>query len=198
MRWGNSTRLISRSAVLAVAVAACGGTATPTAPPVGAPTQAGATQGTEPGTQQPGPGTPVENHATVVIGTETYEFSGIKCSILAPQYIQALSLYGDPQVTIVLPPTGWESQGDTYSPPQVEVKIGEEFQDGSADWIAGTSDSIPDSLMPDTSRVDSYTVPDTSVRPVTATGTATFVDGAVVVTGGSAEPVSGTFEVTCN
>jgi hypothetical protein len=50
--------------------------------------------------------------------------------------------------------------------------------------------------LPDgSSQIDSYTVPDG--RPVTATGTATFIDVEAHNSGADAQPVSGSFEVSC-
>jgi len=188
-------------------LAGCGSSATGTGESAGAsrapnaPATTGATSAPEasaPPAASSSPANPAAgplNTAVVTIGGERFEFSDVKCSIFAPRYIQAGNYGADPEVVIVLPPEGWESQGDTFSPPSVAVKIGDEFA-GGKQWLAG-DDGTP-ALKPvpaGSSRIDSYTVPDG--RPVTATGTATFIDIAAHNQGGAAPSVSGTFEVSC-
>jgi hypothetical protein len=191
--------------VVALGVAGCGGSAQATAtPPTSATTPTSAPEATSPPAgevteapaNQPGTG---PNSASVTIGGETYSFDSIVCSIEAPQYVQALSIAGDPQVSIVLPPDGWEDAGNAYSPPSVQVQIGEEFNPGAATWLAGDNGSVPSAIniSSNDSRIVSYEVSDTSSRPITSTGTASFVDVAAVMNGGVSSPVAGTFTVTC-
>jgi hypothetical protein len=183
--------------VLAIGIAGCGGSSTATgSPPSDATNATSAPAVSEAPVGQPGNS---PNSASVTIGAETYTFKNVFCRILAPQYIQAVSVGGDPQVSIVLPPDGWEDAGDTYSPPSVQVQIGEEFNPGAATWLAGDNGSVPPGIsIPESdSRIDSYQVPDTTSRPVTATGTATFVDLAAIIVGGASSPVEGSFSVTC-
>jgi hypothetical protein len=135
------------------------------------------------------------NTAVVIIGDDRYEFTGVRCDIFAPRYIQAGTYGEDPELVIVLPPEGWESQGDTYGPPSVHVAIGDPFA-GGVEWVAGDDGNWFGAGRPDgASQIDSYTVPDG--RPVTATGTATFSDRVALQQGGAAEPRTGSFEVTC-
>ena len=62
--------------------------------------------------------------------------------------------------------------------------------------MAQDNGSIAITPIPEgSSQVDSYTVPDG--RPVTATGTATFIDLAAHNQGEAAPSVSGSFEVSC-
>ncbi len=134
------------------------------------------------------------NTAVVTIGDERYEFTDVQCSIFAPRYIQAGNFGGDPEVSIVLPPEGWESEGDTYGPPSVRVTIG----NGATGqlWLAGDDGTPGFAPIPEgSSEIDSYTVPDG--RPVTATGTATFIDIVAHNNGADAPSVSGSFEVSC-
>jgi hypothetical protein len=134
------------------------------------------------------------NTAVVIIGEERYEFSDVQCSIFAPRYIQAGNFGGDPEVSIVLPPEGWESEGDTYSPPSVRVQVGDDVT--GQRWVAGDDGSpLLSPIAEGSSQIDSYTVPDG--RPVTATGTATFTDVMAHNNGADAPPVSGSFEVSC-
>jgi hypothetical protein len=94
----------------------------------------------------------------------------------------------------VLPPDGWESRGDVFSPPSVSVTVG-----SGADqtvWAAGDATAVTfQPGLEGLSKIDRYTVPDG--RPVHATGTATFIDSTAVAFGRDAKPVTGTFEVTC-
>ena len=190
--------------VLAIGMAGCGGSTPATGSPAsGATAATAATAATSaPEAPQASGGQPGNspNSASVTIGAETYTFKNVFCRILAPQYIQAVSVGGDPQVSIVLPPDGWEDAEDTYSPPSVQVQIGEEFNPGAATWLAGDNGSVPPGIsVPESdSRIDSYQVPDTTSRPVTATGTATFVDLAAIIVGGTSSPVEGSFTVTCS
>jgi hypothetical protein len=133
------------------------------------------------------------NVAVVTIGDDRYEFSDVQCSIFAPRYIQAGNFGGDPEVSIVLPPEGWESD-DRFDPPSVRVTIGDDV--GGQQWVAGDDGSVAITPIPEgSSRIDSYAVPDG--RPVKATGTATFIDLVAHNNGQPAPPVSGSFEVSC-
>lgn len=189
---------------LLLGLAACGGTGTDdpatqgptTAPDASAPPaatdQPDASAAPDPAT--PGAGAGDLNTATVTIGDEVFEFTDVQCSIFTPGYIQAGNFGGNPEVSIVLPPDGWESQGDTFSPPSVRVKIGDDVT--GLYWLAG-DDGIP-TLSPipaGASQIDSYTVPEG--RPVTATGTATFIDVVAHNNGQDAPSMTGSFEVSC-
>ncbi len=132
--------------------------------------------------------------AVVTIGPDRYEFTEVRCDIFAPRYIQAGNYGGDPEVIILLPPEGWESEGDTYGSPLVAVKIGDEATDG-VHWVAGDDGWFNDSHPAGKSQIDSYSVPDG--RPVQATGTATFSDQAAILFGRASGTLTGSFEVTC-
>jgi hypothetical protein len=190
----NLTRLGALGAVLAIVLAACGGAApaTPgaTSAPVssdGAPVPTG---DAPPSTTAPNPGGGQLNTAVVTIGADRYEFSNVKCSIFTAGYIQALTLDGDPGVVIVLPPPGWEAQGDVFSPPEVRVTIGSGAE--QEEWLATdqTRARVPDGSM----QLD-YNVPEG--RPVTATGTGTFVDVWAADLGRELVSVDGSFVVPC-
>jgi hypothetical protein len=199
-----TTALIAIGLGLALGLAACGTSASEapatTAPATTAPATDGAASppvtSDSPATAAPAnPDVGPLNTAVVTIGTDRHEFSNVQCSIFAPRYIQAGNFGADPEVIIVLPPEGWESQGDVFSPPSVQVKIGDEFAGGKL-WLAG--DNGTPTITPiaeGSSQIDSYTVPDS--RPVTATGSATFIDIAAHLRGENPAPVSGTFEVSC-
>jgi hypothetical protein len=206
MLHANVTRFAA-SGLLVIGLAACGGSE-PDAAATAAPPSAGASQApaasdapadseAPPASAEPATSADVGslNTAVVIIGDERYEFTDVQCSIFAPRYIQAGNFGADPEVVIVLPPDGWESQGDTFSPPSVQVTIGDEFAGGNV-WLAGDNGAPAITPIPEgSSRIDSYSVPDG--RPVTATGTATFFDLAAHNRGEDAPSVGGTFEVTC-
>lgn len=197
----------SGAIVLALGLAACGSSSTddPASPGAADVPVVPASQepGTAPDASIPTADTPTAaadpatgplNTAVVVIGDERYEFTDVQCSIFAPRYIQAGNFGGDPEVSIVLPPEGWEAEGDTYSPPSVRVSIGDEAT--GQRWVAGDDGSVAITPIPDgSSRIDSYSVPDG--RPVTATGTGTFIELVAHNSGGEAPSVSGSFEVSC-
>ncbi len=132
------------------------------------------------------------NTAVVTIGTERHEFSDVECSIFTAGYIQAGNYGADPEVVIVLPPPGWEAQGDVFSPPEVRVSLGSGMDEQV--WFAG--DQPPNGTsIPDGSTQLDYSVPDG--RPVTATGTGSFVDVQAILFGREWSSVAGSFEVTC-
>ncbi len=124
------TRLAAFTAVLAIGLAACGGSATEAPATQGASAAPASSDGPAvptadaPSTAAPNPGGGQLNTAVVTIGTERYEFSDVKCSIFTAGYIQAGNYGADPEVVIVLPPPGWEAQGDVFSPPSVQVTLG--------------------------------------------------------------------------
>ena len=186
---------------LGLVLAACGGGGPDVPPtqdatnPPDASSPSTAAPATEPpaapATDPPAPNIGQLNTAVVTIGDERYEFSDVQCSIFTARYIQAGNYGGEPEVVIVLPPDGWESQGDTFSPPAVRVRIG-----GGQYWVAGDDDGEAITPIPEgSSLIDSYSVPDG--RPVTATGTATFFDVIAHNNGEDAPSVMGSFEVTC-
>lgn len=202
MRHTAMTRWATMGFVLAFGLAACGGSGSEAPATQGATSPPDATappaEATAPPDATSAPGADPDvgplNVAVVTIGDERFEFSDVQCSIFAPRYIQAGNFGGDPEVSIVLPPEGWESEGDTYSPPSVRVKIGDDAT--GQRWIAGDDGTPVLTPIPGgASQVDSYTVPDG--RPVTATGTATFIDAVAHNNGGDAPSVTGSFDVSC-
>ena len=192
------TRLAAISTALAGALAACGGAAPDAQESQGVGSVPTATSGSAAASEAPAAtgGTPPEggpaNSAVVTIGNDRYEFTNVKCSIFTAGYIQAGNYGEDPEVIIVLPPDGWEAQGDTFSPPQVQVQIGSDF-DGMT-WFAGDDPPVVTPVADGTSQL-TYNVPEG--RPVTATGTGTFIDVAAINFGRDWEPVTGSFEVSC-
>jgi hypothetical protein len=191
--------------MIGLGVAACGGSAAESSATeeqaTGTPSSPEASIAPASGAASPGSAAPADpdvgtlNTAVVTIGADRYEFSDVQCSIFAPRYIQAGNYGGDPEVQIVLPPEGWESQGDTYGPPSVQVTIGDESAGGVV-WLAGDNGSPTIApIKAGSSQLDSYTVPDG--RPVKATGTATFIDLTAHRQGKDADVKSGTFAVSC-
>jgi hypothetical protein len=195
--------------VLILGVTACGGATTPdagtTVPDATVAADASApageaSQSSDPGqpdaTSAPeggGAAGPL-NTAVVTIGDERFDFTDVQCSIFTAGYIQAGNFGGDPEVSIVLPPDGWETQTETFSPPSVRVKIGDDVT--GQYWLAGDDGTPTLQPVPDgASQIDSYTVPEG--RPVTATGTATFIDIVAHNNGQDAPSMSGSFEVSC-
>ncbi len=207
------TRLAAFTAVLAIGLAACGGSASDapatqgasSAPPSSdAPATQGASSGPlssegpaiptadAPSSAAPNPGGGQLNTAVVTIGTERYEFSNLRCDIFTAGYIQAGNYGGDPEVVIVLPPPGWEAQGDVFSPPSVQVSLGSGLDEQV--WFAGDDPPTVTSIPDGSTQLD-YSVPDG--RPVTATGTGSFVDVQAINFGREWSSVAGSFEVTC-
>jgi len=186
---------------LVLGLAACGGS-DPSAPATdGAgdePVASAPPQDSEPSTAPAASAATAEgdaNTAVVWIGDERHEFSDVRCDILAPRYIQAGNYGGDPEVVIVLPPDGWESEGDTYDPPSITVTIGDPFA-GGQHWVAGDAGVATVNPIPEgTNDMGSYTVPDG--RPVSAIGTARFVDVAALDRGEETASVGGSFQVNC-
>ncbi len=201
MYFRQKTRWATIGLMLALGLAACGGSSSDatvgtsgsnetTEPAVTSGTSATTASTASAGNSDVGP----LNTAVVTIGDETYEFTGVQCSIFTEKYIQAGNFGADPEVSIVLPPEGWESQGDTFGPPSVRVKIGDDFS--GQFWVAGEDGSPAINPIPDgASTIDSYTVSDG--RPVKATGTATFIDLTAHNNGQAAPSISGSFEVNC-
>jgi len=193
-----ATRLPAIGTALALGFAACGGAATEepttggaTAAPAESRGPAATSVAGEP-TKAPNPAGGPANTATVTIGSDRYDFTDVKCSILTTQYIQAGNYGGDPEVVIVLPPDGWEAQGDVFSPPEVTVTIGSGIDQQV--WFAGDDPQVVKPL-PDGSTSLDYNVPEG--RPVTATGTGMFVDIAAANFGREWSSVAGSFEVSC-
>lgn len=198
------TRWVSIGVALALGLLACGGSssasttgASETIAATGS-TDATATAGSTETTSTTAPAATSDigplNTAVVTIGDDVYEFTGVQCSIFTAKYIQAGNFGDDPEVSIVLPPEGWESQGDTFGPPSVRVQVGDS-PTGQL-WVAGDDGSPAITPIPDgASTIDSYTVPDG--RPVKATGTATFIDLTAHNSGQDAPSISGSFEVIC-
>ncbi len=206
------TRIAAFTAVLAIGLAACGGS-TSDAPTQGASagplsSDAPATQGAStgplssdgpamptadaPSTAAPNPGGGQLNTAVVTIGADRYEFSNLRCDIFTAGYIQAGNYGEDPEVVIVLPPPGWEAQGDVFSPPSVQVSLGSGLDEQV--WFAGDDPPTVTSIPDGSTQLD-YSVPDG--RPVTATGTGSFVDVQAINFGREWSTVAGSFEVTC-
>ena len=198
-----STRLAAFAAPLAIALAACGGATSDAPATQGAssaplssegpavPT-ADASSADAPSAGAPNQGGDQLNTAVVTIGTERYEFNDVECAIFTAGYIQAGNYGGDPEVVIVLPPPGWEAEGDVYSPPEVRVTIGSGLD--QQEWFAGDRPPTQASLPDGSTQLD-YSVPDG--RPVTATGTGSFVDIYAALSGREWSSVAGSFEVTC-
>ena len=192
------TRVAAFTSALAISLAACGASAsdapaTPGASPAPLTSEGPAVPTADAlSTAAPSPGGGQLNTAVVTIGTERYEFSDVECSIFTAGYIQAGNYGADPEVVIVLPPPGWEAQGDVFSPPEVRVSLGSGMDEQV--WFAG--DQPPNGTsIPDGSTQLDYSVPDG--RPVTATGTGSFVDVQAILFGREWSSVAGSFEVTC-
>lgn len=126
--------------------------------------------------------------AKVTIGDQTFEFGNLYCVTLGGA-LGAVSVGGDPKVDISIPPENWESSGEDWPPPSVQVSSDEPYFTYDAD--AELSDQMTN-VEPGQSQVDSF-----STDGYHASGTATFFDAFADVSGTPQEPISGTFEVTC-
>lgn len=201
MYFRQKTRWAASGLALALGLVACGGSSSDSTTGTSGTSETTATTGSSGTTATTTTTAPAGNPdvgplntAVVTIGDEIYEFTGVQCSIFTEKYIQAGNFGADPEVSIVLPPEGWESEGDTFSPPSVRVTIGDESL--GQHWVAGDDGSPAITPIPDgASTIDSYSVPDG--RPVKATGTATFIDLTAHNNGQDAPSVSGSFEVIC-
>ena len=198
-----TTRMAAFTVLLAIGMAACGGAASDapatqgvsSAPPSSdgpAIPSAAAPSAAAPSTAAPNPDGGQLNTAVVTIGTERYEFSDVRCDIFTAGYIQAGNYGADPEVVIVLPPPGWEAQGDVFSPPSVQVSLGSGLDEQV--WFAGDDPPTVTPIADGSTQLD-YSVPDG--RPVTATGTGSFVDVQAINFGREWSSVAGSFEVTC-
>lgn len=128
-----------------------------------------------------------QNTATVTIGDTTYEFENLYCVTMGGA-LGASSVGGDPTVDISLPPEGWETSGEDWSPPSVRVQ----GDDPYLDFMAGGDVAMADDRLTDRSQVDSF-----SSDGYHATGDATFMDEQSFMLDAGTEPVTGSFEVTC-
>jgi hypothetical protein len=134
--------------------------------------------------------------AVITVGGNRYEFSATTSTIDGQTLVGVCQvLFGiiqgvgysveDPSVTfeIEMPPTNWDTFDDNrYDPPRIEVEVGDEHQ-----WMADEDDPLAAGSGVDEWEIDGGR----------ASGTATFVDRRVSLSGGSPEPVEGTFEIAC-
>lgn len=131
------------------------------------------------------------NTAVVTIGDQRYEFGNLYCVTIGGA-IGAVSVGGEPTVDIDLPPMDWQTSGEGWDPPSVEVNSDDES------WSANPEDTALPSIEPGLSQVDSFTS-----DGFQATGTATFMHVGdwqafqFDLSDEKPEPVQGTFEVTC-
>jgi hypothetical protein len=95
---------------------------------------------------------------------------------------------GVAQVTMLIPPTDWETYDDgRYDPPSIELEI-DDSDGGRVSWFLADPENTS---YTGNSQVDDYELDGT-----TATGTATFTNVTLALRGNT-EPVQGTFEVNC-
>lgn len=131
------------------------------------------------------------NTAVVTIGDQRYEFGNLYCVTIGGA-LGAVSVGGDPQVDIDIPPMDWETSADGWDPPSVQVNLED------MNWIASPEDTALPNIEPGLSQVDSF-----NTDGYHATGTATFMDSSAWqgfqfgLQDEQPEPVQGTFEVTC-
>ena len=132
------------------------------------------------------------NTAVVTIGDQRYEFGNLYCVTIGGA-MGAASVGGEPTVNIDLPPLDWQTSGEDWDPPSIQVDVGDES------WIADQDEPGLMGIEPGLSQVDSY-----SSDGYHATGTATFMESTawnLVEMGLSEEappnPIQGTFEVAC-
>lgn len=128
-----------------------------------------------------------QNTATVTVGDTTYEFENLYCVTIGGA-LGASSVGGDPTVDISLPPEGWETSGEDWSPPSVRVQ----GDDPYFDYMAGGDVAMADDRLAGRSQVDSF-----SSDGYHATGEATFIDQQAFMLDATTEGMTGTFEVTC-
>jgi hypothetical protein len=208
-------RIASFSVVVALLVAACGGSdpasekedsseTTVTIAP--AATQADGDSATST-TSQPsadesgGESPPGSNVATVTIGDATWEFDANPEGPITdcdPDFFGAFWVVGGADdgsgLSLLLPPEGDSNFED---PPSVRVTDGASEADWTADVTLVDTANYSEILTEGDSQVDSWTIDGNSVS-----GTATFVDENQIfaVLGGtldSVDPVAGSFEVSC-
>ena len=205
-----------RIVVLAVVLAACGGSsgtattgaggeagtpggdgAVTTAVPQPVGSEAEPLAGED---EAPAPSGDTVNTGSVTIDDTTWEFDATPGALKRcdPDFFGAFWVIGESPdgdgVTILLPPTDDPNFED---PPSVRVKVNDGGPDFTADPSILETGDYDTVISEGDSQVDSYTVDGN-----TASGTATFVDEQAIFAalGGAAddpEPVRGSFEVTC-
>lgn len=140
------------------------------------------------------------NTGTVTIGDTTWEFDATPGTLKQcdPDFFGAFWVIGESPdgdgVTILLPPSDDPNFED---PPSVRVGVNDGGPDFTADPSILETGNYDTVISEGDSQVDSFTVDGN-----TASGTATFVDEQAIFAalGGAAddpEPVRGSFEVTC-
>jgi len=192
-------KLIAVAIATTALIAACSGApaATPGTILTDAPTPAnGATPAPPDGGATTNPDDPLgfgdeANTAVVTIGDQRYEFGNLYCVTLGGA-MGAVSVGGEPTVDIDLPPMDWQTSGEDWDAPGVEV------DEGDLSWIADLGDTGLIRIEPGLSQVDSF-----NSDGYHATGTATFMEATawnavqLGISEEAPEPVQGTFEVTC-
>jgi hypothetical protein len=128
-----------------------------------------------------------EAWAVVVIGDDRYEFEGLYCVTIGGA-LGAASVGSDNEtVNIDLPPKDWETSGDDWGPPSVQVSSDEPYFRMEAN--ATLADDYSAAFAG--SQVDSYTS-----DGYRASGSGTFAD-SYDFAASEPEMVAGTFEVNC-
>ena len=156
-----------------------------------------------PGRDPSGGGSLSGQRATVTIDGTTYEadLSGnlAVCITMGGAIGGSGPITGldDGRIDIDLPPADWETSGQDWAAPSVDLDLGENADGIPVQLVAGGEviESFPE--YAGASGVDSYTIDGTS-----ASGTATFIDlfQIQLSAGGQVEPpqpVQGTFEISC-
>ncbi len=192
----NASRIVVLATALSVALAACAGSPEgggSTSGPGATVGPAGTPAGGVPTSTAPAGSGVLDSFidagasAVVTIDGTRYEFTDLYCVTIAGA-MGVQSIKGNPKVNIDLPPLGWETSGAGWDPPSVSVSSDEP----SFTLVAGAETiGYIANLKAEDSRVDSY-----DTDGYCATGTATFIDANVALTQ-AAEPLKGTFEVTC-
>jgi len=137
-----------------------GCSAAPAAPQPGEQqtTAPGEQRTTAPGERTTGPAAPEApagepNSAVVTIGAERFELSGLRCVTLGGfvgvQWIEGPRY---PQINIEVPPPDWETSGEDWDPPSVQVISSEEVT-----WRADPDATSLPNIEPGLSQVDSFT-----------------------------------------
>jgi hypothetical protein len=195
-------RLVSIYLAIALVLAGCAGSAGEVVdgePFASAPDDGGAAASAEPEDEEEdeepvNPDDPLgfgeeANTAVVVIGDQRYEFADLYCVTIGGA-LGAASVGGDPQVDIDVPPEDWETSDEDWDAPSVRIS----GDDPYLDLRAGGEVVEMDARMEDgQSQVDGFTTDGHR-----ASGTATFIDYQAFTTDQSPDPISGTFEVTCD
>ena len=128
-----------------------------------------------------------ESYAIVTIGDETYEFAptGEITERCDPDFFGGYWVLFSTGIVLLLEGERWEEQGVDQTP-NLHITI----EESDLEYVADPDTSLP-GVEPGQSQIDSF-----EFEGGAASGTATFVE-ANAASGGTVEPITGTFETYC-